>query len=262
MLKNLALSLLLGKSIAFSPIHFHAPKQIRNQVCRNFYGGNIDFHNRYLDLLGPSPYQKQISNLFSQDKLSIEDNSTMHIYVNKAEDDWLKQFEVKKDRILSHISGDKDHIEDLSNLLRDSVSHSLEALSSQIEIAENLPVRISIRIEKPKEQVLLKPSWHPDGVSFHLLVNLLSDHCTLYHGPANVGEAAAEYYGMNDKHLSHGKIIEAPLGEYVFSSQGAKPVYHASPIKTHHGRLALVLQIGPTPPDELMMEEVARGLRL
>ena len=261
MLKTLAISLLLGKTMAFSPSQMHAHKFFKQAVCRQFALQATQIPDRYIDLLGKSPYQEKIKDLFTNKELTINDNSVTHMYIDSPTDEWLPQFKAKKDKMLKSVSGDISNKHDFGNLLEDSVQHSLEVLSSQIEPNEHLPIRISIRLEKPKDQVLKVPQWHSDIVSYHLLINLLSDHCTLYHGPATAGSTFTGYYELPDDNLPKESVVEAPLGRYMFSSQGSMPVYHASPIKKHQGRVAIVLQVGPTPSLEDMNAESERGLR-
>ncbi|MFK7826087.1 MAG: hypothetical protein AB8G05_18185 [Oligoflexales bacterium] len=261
MLKNLAISLLLSKTMAFSPSQFHAHKLFRHHVCRQFAVNPSQVHDRYIELLGKSPYQEKIDRFFKNEILAINDSSIMHMYIDTPEDEWLPQFESEKNKILENVSGDIFEIAYFGDLLKDSVNHSLEVLSSQIDPEQHLPIRISIRVDAPREQVLDKPQWHPDSVSFHLLMNLLSEHCTQYHGPANGGPSFSKFYELSNSKLNNEAIIEVPLGRYIFSSQGDRPVYHASPIKKHRGRVVIVLQVGPSPSIEEVSDEIARGVR-
>ena len=177
MLKYLAMSLLLSKTAPFTPIRYPATQALfKNQACRLFAANNQQFHNRYIEMLGNSPYQDKISHLFNQETISVNDTSITHFYLNSPDDTWMQQFEQRKAKFLNSISGSSQGIRSFEDLLKKSVSHSLEVLASKIDLNENLPVRISIRTEAPKKQVLSKPQWHSDVSSFHLLINLFSEH--------------------------------------------------------------------------------------
>ena len=66
MIRYLAMSLLLGKTAAFSPLRYPVQQSFKTQACRHFAANTSNFHDRYVEFLGKSPYQEKFSDLFKQ----------------------------------------------------------------------------------------------------------------------------------------------------------------------------------------------------
>ena len=218
-------------------------------------------HSRYLEMFEGAPQQEEIKLLCSEGHIALNKYGIFHVQIENLDDEWLPQFEDQREYLLENISGEQENLDKFWTLLKESVEHSLQVLSSQIQIKDHLPVKISIRVHPANEPSLDKPRWHTDLLDFHLLISLFGERGTLYHGPANTGDQFAEYFDLNMNKLETGSVVEAPQGKYIFSSQGVKPVYHASPIAKQSGRVVLVLQIGKGPSTQEWLDEYQNGPR-
>ena len=196
----------------------------------------------YIDFIGESPYAQKISSLFKNNSISIKEEFQFDLDPN----DWRDKFQEGKEDFYSKIDAERQvNKDELWNFLQASTDHAIKNFSAKLKDDEYLAKRLLIKFDTPSINTREKPRWHFDHRKAHVICNLVGEHFTLYRGPASCGEAFTQFYALKKYELPEGKIIEAPLGKYIFSTQATKPVCHSLPYKNQVlGRIVIALFAG------------------